>query len=344
MVLIIFYAACNLGDDLFVKHLCFQYKQTCFVMYCPYEFRKAFEKIQNLKLLYEKDDIKNYRSLIKLQILIGGSLFMQPSDNSKIYNKFLFNKQYRYFSEIPFIIIGANFGPYDDILHYQLHKEWFKKLEYITFRDVYSFSLFKDMKNISYSPDILFGYPLNKQEKKNSIGVSCIYNNNRIGLPKYDNNSYIENLARICDLYIQKGFEVRLYSFCNKQLDNISVNRIFNKVNDKEHIHKVEYTGDTDLFLKDFLSNEFILGTRFHSIVLALSAGIPVFPIIYNIKTQNLLVDLGFTGNSIEIAKCNDLSIEYVEHNRIIPFKIPVSIKQQSFNHFMYIDSFIKKG
>lgn len=97
MVLIIFYAACNLGDDLFVKHLCFQYKQTCFVMYCPYEFRKAFEKIQNLKLLYEKDDIKNYRSLIKLQILIGGSLFMQPSDNSKIYDKFLFNKQYRYF-------------------------------------------------------------------------------------------------------------------------------------------------------------------------------------------------------------------------------------------------------
>ena len=119
---------------------------------------------------------------------------------------------------------------------------------------------------------------------------------------------------------------------------------IFNKVNDKEHIHKVEYTGDTDLFLKDFLSNEFILGTRFHSIVLALSAGIPVFPIIYNIKTQNLLVDLGFIGNSIEIAKCNDLSIEYAEHNRIIPFKIPVSIKQQSFNHFRYIDSFIKKG
>ena len=108
MIMIIFYSAMNLGDDLFVIHLCKHYQDKQFLMYCPYRFSHAFKSIANLKLVYNKENIRYYHSSIELQILIGGSLFMQPESKDDIYNKFLFNKSYRYFDDIPFIILEIN--------------------------------------------------------------------------------------------------------------------------------------------------------------------------------------------------------------------------------------------
>lgn len=41
MIMIIFYSAMNLGDDLFVIHLCNHYQDKQFLMYCPYRFSHA---------------------------------------------------------------------------------------------------------------------------------------------------------------------------------------------------------------------------------------------------------------------------------------------------------------
>ena len=160
MIMIVIYSAMNLGDDLFVIHLCSHYQDKQFLMYCPCDFSHAFKNIVNLKLVYNTKEIKDYHSLIKLQILVGGSLLMQPKNENDIYAKFLFNKSYRYFDDIPFIIIGANFGSYDNNKHYTLHKEWFSSLDHLTFRDKYSFHLFDDLKNVSYAPDMIFSLSL----------------------------------------------------------------------------------------------------------------------------------------------------------------------------------------
>ena len=176
MIMIIFYSAVNLGDDLFVIHLCNSYRFKQFLMYCPYKFSYAFRTIPNLKLIYNIEAIKNYHYLIELQILVGGSLFMQPKNKNDIYQKFLYNKNYRVFIDKPFIIVGANFGPYNRQLHYELHKKWFSTLEHITFRDKFSLHLFEDLKNVSYAPDMLLGFQLPKIERQHSVGISCITN------------------------------------------------------------------------------------------------------------------------------------------------------------------------
>ena len=333
----------NLGDDLFVVHLCNYYKDKQFLMYCPYHFSHAFKNIVNLKLVYNKEDIRDYHSLIKLQILVGGSLFMQPKDKSDIYNKFLFNKSYRYFDDVPFIIMGANFGPYNNIEHYELHKEWFSTLNHITFRDKYSFQLFNDLKNISYAPDMIFSYPLPKVKCKHTIGISCIYNNNRIGLSNYNEKNYINFLAKLCNKYIENEYKVTLYSFCNIQKDNIAMQKIFNNIKDKKQVIMVEYDGDIKTFLEDLLSCEYIIGTRFHSIVLALNAGIPVFPIVYNIKTQNLLMDLGFLGHTVFIENCNNVDFDFVDYNRKVNIRYD-SIYEKALNHFRCIEWFFKNN
>lgn len=343
MIMIIFYSAMNLGDDLFVIHLCNHYQDKQFLMYCPYRFSHAFKSIANLKLVYNKENIRYYHSSIELQILIGGSLFMQPESKDDIYNKFLFNKSYRYFDDIPFIIVGTNFGPYDNIKHYELHKEWFSTLNHITFRDKYSFQLFDDLKNISYAPDMIFSYLLPNVERNHTIGISCICNNNRIGLSKYNEKNYIDFLVELCNMYIEKGYNVALYSFCIMQKDSVAMQKIFNKIKNKEQVSMIEYNGDTNSFLKDLLSCEYIIGTRFHSIVLALNAGIPVFPIIYNIKTKNLLTDLNFLGHYVTIEDCNNIDFEFVDYNRKTNIKYD-SFSEKALKHFSCIERYLKNS
>ena len=333
----------NLGDDLFIIHLCTHFHDKKFIMYCPCDLSYAFKSISNLKLVYNKKEIKGYHSLIKLQVLIGGSLFMQPKNESDIYTKFLFNKCYRYFDDIPFVIIGANFGPYENNEHYILHKEWFSSLDHISFRDKYSFQLFDNLINVSYAPDMIFSYSLPKVRCKKTIGISCIYNNNRIGLSEYNEHNYVDFLVQLCDKYIANGYTIILYSFCNMQKDNLTMKNIYNKIKNNSKVNMIEYKGNINYFLESLLSCEFIIGTRFHSIVLALHAGIPVFPIIYNVKTQNLLTDLNFSGHTISIENCNNVDFDYVDYNRIINITYD-SFSENSLKHFNYIECYFKNS
>lgn len=347
MLLITFYSANNLGDDLFIIHLCEHYKHEQFLMYCPYEFSSPFQSIKNLKLVFNVGEIEQFHSLIYLQILIGGSLFMQPKNEDDIYDKYLFNKKYRYFDDKPFIIIGANFGPFNSSKHYILHKKWFSSLEHISFRDKYSLRLFNELDNVSYAPDMLFGYTLPNVERKHKVGISCIYNNNRIGLSNYNEKSYIDFLIHVCNKYAENEFSIVLFSFCNKQGDNIAVKKIFDGIRNKERTEIIEYTGNIYLFLNNLLSCEYIIGTRFHSIVLALSAGIPVFPIIYNLKTQNLLTDLEFAGHSIPIEDCSNITFDYVDYNRKMNIslgKLNRYIFTRALKHFDSIDHYLKNN
>lgn len=86
-------------------------------MYYPCEPINSFQNIKNLKLIFDVSEIKQYHLLINLQILAGGSLFMQPKNEDNIYNKYLFNRKYRYINNKPFIIIGAKFGPFNNDKH-----------------------------------------------------------------------------------------------------------------------------------------------------------------------------------------------------------------------------------
>ena len=97
---------------------------------------------------------------------------------------------------------------------------------------------------------------------------------------------------QLCNKYIENEYTVTLYSFCNTQKDNLTMKKIFNSIEDKNQVSMIEYDGDINSFLENLLSCEFIIGTRFHSIVLALHAGISVFPIISVSYTHLELIPL----------------------------------------------------
>ena len=80
---------------------------------------------------------------------------------------------------------------------------------------------------------------------------------------------------------------------------------------DLHNISNISYDGtNIDDILEEIASSEYVIGTRFHSIVLSFLLKKPILPIIYNIKTEHLLEDVDFVGNVIDINKLNDISLD----------------------------------
>lgn len=67
--------------------------------------------------------------------------------------------------------------------------------------------------------------------------------------------------------------------------------------------------------LRLFAGASFIIGSRFHSIILGILYGKPVFPISYNCKTENYLVDLQFAGKYTTLDRLPSMMLGDVIYN-----------------------------
>lgn len=340
--LIIAYTAQNLGDDMFVDYICRRYPSVQFLIVCPPEYSCAFSKIENLKVFHSKKELRESLQPVSLQVLIGGSLFMEPRSPKDIYSKFVSNTQYRIYEDVPMIIVGANFGPFETDLHFQLHQRWFALMNHISFRDDCSYSLFKDFAHVTWAPDILFNYPVPETKRTRTIVISCIQNDHRIGLPNYDEESYIASLCKIAQSYIDMDYRVLVASFCERQGDGQVAREMINRLC-SENAKFISYEGDILNFLSNILSAEYIIGTRFHSIILGWLAGIPVFPISYNSKTQVMLKCYGFDGHYSNIESVSS-DFEYVDFNRVKGIGIPdLSLIHKAEQHFAFLDKYLSE-
>ncbi len=342
------YTACNLGDDLFISILCKRYPLVNFYLYCPNQYDTPFTNIKNITIINNIQDFDIYKlvDMIDLQVMIGGSLFMQPQNISNIKSKFESVIKCRLSLKIPFIVIGANFGPFTEIIHWQKYQQWFKTVDDVCFRDLYSYNLFSHMDNIRWAPDVIFNVELPYIEKTKSIAISCIYNNNRIGLPNFNNYNYCCKVANVSQKYIENGYKVILSSFCIAQNDTESIQQIYSLMPEsyKKQVEILEYKGDIKTFLKSFLQAEYIIGTRFHSIILGWKASIPVFPIAYNSKTINVLKDYGFSGHYCTIEEFPNLSFKKINDNYIKDYIFDCSnLIIAAENQFEKLDDMLNK-
>lgn len=312
------YLVNNLGDDLFIRIICERFKNILFFIIESEPYTNIFKTIPNVRVCSQSDIFNNK---FDMHIMIGGSLFMQPQNICKIDSKYESVKNTRIWRDIPFIIIGANFGPYTQSKHLSLYKRWFSTLNDICFRDDQSYTLFKELPNVRWAPDVIFNYKFkaNIEQRTKAISISCIYNNHRIGLYEYSQEKYFQSLANISVHYIENGYIVKLASFCTYQDDLLAVQEILKHIPIIHHskIQILEYNGfNLNDFIDDFLNTEYIIGTRFHSIILGWLANIPVFPIIYNVKTFNVIKSYNFKGNYTQIENIDKCTLDFINENK----------------------------
>ena len=317
-VFLMAYLRKNFGDDLFVKMLLEKYKNIDFyIKNDEYEFIDILDKYDNLHVLYGKDtdeelyntDVNEYDAYV----YIGGSIFMEGGSSYNLSEKFYdFVKRCRENNK-PFCYISCNYGPYQTQEYFELSRKDFKECTDICFRDIYSYNLFSDIETVRYAPDFAFSYNTPKVEKqKDSVGITVINLNIRKDL-KDKNDQYIKFLERSIKKYISLGKDVSLFSFCQNEGDEETIETILKLFPNESHLHVVKYTGDIDKFLNTYNSMEYMICARFHAMILSSMVGQKLYIMSYSKKIDRVIEDLDLTVPVLhfnELEDNNELSLE----------------------------------
>ena len=134
-----------------------------------------------------------------------------------------------------------------------------------------------------------------------------------------DNDAIIEAYERLLEqavvYFSDRGIPVTLVSFCQWQGDEAAANRLLERVGERENVSTCFYRGDAAPVLEALARATYVIGSRFHSIILGLSFGKCVFPILYNCKTRHYLKDLRFSGKYADLEDLPKMTLEDVLYN-----------------------------
>ncbi|ETI69196.1 polysaccharide pyruvyl transferase family protein [Neobacillus vireti] len=312
----------NLGDNIMgetlIKFL-HQKGVKCFVTatddYTYSNFIKKFPSVQIVPDI-STETIKRHK--IDFYVRIGGSIF--PHNNMKE-GIFRYIKLYQYLllkkSGVKIFILGCNVGPFKSKVGIKATKQIFKIADLITCRDKESFNYIRkyNMKASFLYPDIVFSredleIPQNKEDV---LGMST-YTGYVAALKKY-NHSYCELMIDIANRYLEEKphGKIKLFAFdTGYNSDYPTTHTIYNGIREKDKVQIIGFNGDIMSFMSEFNRCNVMIGTRFHAIILAVLCKIPVLPIIYSNKTDNLLRDLEYDGPKVQMAECKNIDREYI--------------------------------
>lgn len=333
------YINMNLGDDLFIEMLLDRYPNTQFSILAKNKsVTKAFDKYKNLKIVLSNNpQIGKCKSYIS----IGGSIFPQENIWYTKYSKrvWLLKKIKKNY------VLGSNFGPCVTEEFLQLYKGLFEKYDDICFRDKASFELFSENENVRLAPDIVFSYDLDiKVGDSKKVVISVIDLSYRDKLSEHVDR-YNNNIAKLCAEFVQRGMQVCLMSFCDNEKDGEAINTIIGLLDDKtiRNVDRYSYNGNIKEAINVICDAEYMVGTRFHANILGMLCQRTVYPIIYSIKTSNMLRDIGFEGNSCNIEEIERLTADKVLENS--KCKIDCSdVAKLAETQFAGLDRQFKKG
>lgn len=359
-VLVLAYFAMNFGDDLFLKILFDRYPNVKWdLLTANRNYKKIFSNYKNVNILYTYRDINieenKYNLFFKINDLffdykkynalvnIGGSIFKQsPAWEMKLREREYLNSKFKQKNKKTYVI-GANFGPFYNELFIDKYRQLIAEFDNICFWDHYSYNLFKELNNIRVAPIILTLDIGESEQIAKSVWFSLLDVDNIEGLEKYSQQYYEKMIELIC-IYLEKGYKVKLFSFCLNEGD-LKINELIKScIETKNHndLVIVNYIENINEFLNEFKSCEVIIGTRFHSIILAFLFNQSVFPLIYSDKTYNMLKDMNMENNYCCIKDIYDLDLNEVitkaSHNKLKNR----NILNEAHKQFEELDEYLK--
>ena len=346
-ILVKYYSKTNLGDDLFVQTLAEQFSDCkvqvmvnpmhrlkhraknlkihpySYVLYPARQFLKVIKRSRSLANKVEKTLKRHYLKLIEKSdafVNIGGSIFTQSGPKEKEIDfqtaerpEFAFESHLQGHGKS--VVIGANLGPIFTA-DYQSHvKNIFSNYAHVCLRDYASYQQIRELSHVQYAPDVLFLAPqpeMTAQEENVVISVIDIthYSGDQAVI-----DAYYTLLRDSILAFDAKGIPVTLVSFCKSQGDEDAIRKLKELLPDDVKVSSHCYNGDIRATLSVLSNASYIIASRFHSMILGVSFGKPVFPISYNCKTKNYLNDLDFRGRSATFATLTQTTCEDILYN-----------------------------
>lgn len=345
-ILLKFYSCGNLGDDLFVK-IFSDYFNNCRInlIVNPRYFPICFGGHVKIHLFSILDafigkalsfiDRKSKTALILQEFLnycqckiqkkhdaavwIGGSLFMGGTQGSELEfqtekcPEFAINSNLQ--NNGNSFIIGANLGPVYSPEYWDSIKAVFRRYNHVCLRDYSSYCMVKELSNVQYAPDVIFLTPKPKVSCTGESVVISVIDICRHTTDKVIISAYYGLLADAASYFADRNVPVTLVSFCEREGDEAAILKLLTSIPDNANISTCFYKGDIDQILKLFAGASFIVGSRFHSVILGFLFEKPVFPIVYNCKTTHYLSDLQFGGKYATLKELPALSLDDLIYN-----------------------------
>ena len=349
-VLIHFYAAKNLGDDLFLLTLIDRYPNVRFLLCVDDRSLLPAATRNNLEVL--EPGLDNGKSAVDVDCLcqIGGSIFIEPNGPWAL--GFLravrmIARRKRLYSSAPrAFVLGANWGPCRHRFFYEAFKGLFRcVIDDICFRDTASYDLFKDLPNVRYAPDILFSLRLPVVAKHHSalLSVVDLSRKDKFGDISCCADTYFDWMTNAAEWLHQHGYTIVLSSFCGREGDEDAVNLLDSRLLKRGvPCEKHFYRGNVEEALNTISECEVVVATRFHAMVLGVVSRARVLPVPYSMKTINVLNDIGF--NMENVVDVSAISIDDMSPCERVEASYPLSIgdlKMRAEGHFQKLDRFI---
>lgn len=331
----------NFGDDIFLYILITRYPGVDFYVFLNKKRYKHFQRFKNLHIIdsnnrinnklynyYKKTGKQNILSrLCDYSVMIGGSIFMEKYCNLDELKKIYENTQY--------YILGANIGPYYHEEYLEYVKEIIAKSCDICVRDIRSYELIKDNPNARYGGDIAFGLCSEKEvEKTKKIFISVM--NLEIKDFSREQQQFYENIiSSIIEEYHVKKYEIVVASFCEREQDNIMVQKIKQRF---PYVRELYYRDNLCYVVEQIQSSEVVIATRFHAMVLGFLYAKKVIPLIYNSKMKNLLEDIRFQNEMYDIINMKKIDGKDQDYK-----DVDISgQKSTAENHFKKLDNILR--
>ena len=353
----------NVGDDLMVEVLLKRYPSAVFWDCIPNQKKPiSFEclnffnnediyskfgrinHIANILTLYKKKDflIKFiFRHIEKkscCSVAVGGAIY-RPIAGELIEDRII-RETKKMVKGVPFIVLSANFGPYDDEEFREAFFSYFEKCDLVSFRDSASYELFKSIPHVQWAPDIVFSIAQGHLTSQGDILISIIDFAIRPHLIVYE-AEYINKIVEICIACMDRGKNPVLVSFCDGEGDSYMIKKINSQIKKMGHdsAKVYEYKGNTTEIIQLFRNAEFVVATRFHAMVLAMKFKKPLFVISYELKMNNVLSDTGYSAYcQIESISKLDINNVFFEGNKEV---VCEDYFEQVYDHFVELDKIL---
>lgn len=330
-ILLRFYNAVNLGDDLFVKIITERYPEHSFMIpiygtstlpplgknaklvrvpiarrwFAALGYLINFANIQLLAMSRECDAM----------VYIGGSIFIE----SKRPRVWIGERKFYKTIKIPYFILGANIGPYQDYNFLVIVKSILSGAADACLRDSASFDLVKDLPNVRQATDIAFLLDETQYSVKNeNIAVISLVDGTR----KFSDeitSKYEDVIREMTIRLLADGFRVVYMSFCKHEGDEVANYRVLGGLSDdvREKVEIHNYHGDLESALWLLSSSEVVIASRFHATILGLIFSKKVLPMAYSDKTIAILKDISFSGQVIDIRLIEKFDVSSFSFDKI---------------------------
>ncbi|MDO4563540.1 MAG: polysaccharide pyruvyl transferase family protein [Clostridia bacterium] len=322
----------NFGDDMMMRIVMERLKD--------YNF---YAEVSRSELLQPFEDINNFNRGTSVPryfdacLRVTGSGFLIRSTSGTFYTLSRIHRmshEKRMFGVRA--VIGCNVGPFKNSFAQRVSMHEIRKYDFITVRDNASAEIL-NANHVKWQqgvyPDIVFSLENGKIPPKSGdcLGISAYRRINTDNMPLY------RTLAATADDYIERtGKKVLLFAFdVEDENDLCAAHTIQQLCRRADKTEIVCHHGSA--ILDGFARCSKIVAIRFHSAVLALRMGIPLVPVTYSAKTDNVLSDLGCDKPSFSVNSVDAEALIETLKTADTPFKLPESLIARANGH---VDSF----